>query len=53
MGYYLRDNNTKKAIKGRIEYNNTLGQYQFIGNDGKVTNLGAYNSNGSATNNDV
>ena len=53
MGYYLRDNKTKKAINGRIEYNNTLGQYQFIGNDGKVTNLGAYNSNGSATNNDV
>ena len=53
MGYYLRDNETKKAIKGRIEYNNTLGQYQFIGNDGKVTNLGAYNSNGSASNNDL
>ena len=53
MGYYLRDNKTKKAINGRIEYNNTLGQYQFIGNDGKVTNLGAYNSNGSATNNDL
>lgn len=50
MGYYLKDPTTGKAINGRVEYNNTLGQYQFIGNNGSVTNLGTYNKNGTLTN---
>lgn len=50
MGYYLKDPTTGKAISGKVEYNNTLGQYQFIGNNGSVTNLGAYNKNGTLTN---
>ena len=49
-GYYLKDPTTGKAINGRVEYNNTLGQYQFIGNNGSVTNLGTYNKNGTLTN---
>lgn len=49
-GYYLKDPTTGKAINGRVEYNSTLGQYQFIGNNGSVTNLGTYNKNGTLTN---
>ena len=50
MGYYLKDPTTGKAINGKVEYNNTLGQYQFISSNGTVTNLGAYNKNGALTN---
>lgn len=50
MGYYLKNPTTGKAINGKIEYNNSLGQYQFIGNNGTVTNLGTYNKNGTLTN---
>lgn len=50
MGYYLKDPVTGKAISGNVEYNNTLGQYQFISNNGSVTNLGTYNKNGALTN---
>lgn len=53
VGYYLKNNKTKDAINGKIEYNNTLGEYQFIGKDGSVTNLGAYNNAGNRSNQDT
>lgn len=50
LAYYLKDPNTGKAVKGSVELNNTLGQYQFIGSNGNVINLGSYN-NGAITKN--
>ena len=47
MTFYLKNPTTGKATNGRIEYNNALGEYQFISNDGKVINLGAYNNAGA------
>ena len=47
MTFYLKDPKTGKANNGKIEYNNALGEYQFISNDGKVINLGTYNNAGA------
>lgn len=47
MGFYLKNPTTGKTTRGSVELNKSLGEYQFIGEDGNVINLGAYNSNGA------
>lgn len=50
IGFYLKNPNTGKASKGSVEYNKSLGQYQFVGTNGNVINLGEYNTGGTRTN---
>lgn len=47
MGFYLKNPTTGKTTRGSVELNKSLGEYQFIGEDGNVINLGAYNPNGA------
>lgn len=47
MGFYLKNPTTGKTTRGSVELNKLLGEYQFIGEDGNVINLGAYNPNGA------
>lgn len=47
MGFYLKNSTTGKTTRGSVELNKLLGEYQFIGEDGNVINLGAYNPNGA------
>lgn len=47
MGFYLKNPTTGKTTRGSVELNKLLGEYQFIGEDGNVINLGAYNPNGT------
>lgn len=47
MGFYLKNSTTGKTTRGSVELNKSLGEYQFIGEDGNVINLGAYNPNGA------
>lgn len=46
IGFYLKNPTTGKTTRGSVELNKSLGEYQFIGEDGNVINLGAYNPNG-------
>lgn len=47
IGFYLKNPTTGKTTGGSVELNKSLGEYQFIGEDGSVINLGAYNPNGA------
>lgn len=47
MGFYLKNPTTGKTTRGSVKLNKSLGEYQFIGEDGNVINLGAYNPNGA------
>lgn len=48
FGFYLKD--PERMRSGQVRYNDTLGEYQFMGDDNNVVNLGAYNQGGSRTN---
>lgn len=50
FGFYLKDPETGRMRSGQVRYNDTLGEYQFMGDDNNVVNLGAYNQGGSRTN---
>lgn len=50
IGFYLKNPTTGKTTRGSVELNKSLGEYQFIGEDGNVINLGAYNPSGSRSN---
>ena len=50
MAFYLKNPTTGKANRGSVEFNKSLGQYQFVGEDGNIINLGAYNTGGTRSN---
>lgn len=50
MTFYLKNPTTGKANRGSVEFNKSLGQYQFVGEDGNIINLGAYNTGGTRSN---
>lgn len=49
LEFYL-ENPTGEVRNGSVEFNKSLGQYQFVGSDGNIVNLGTYNPAGARSN---
>lgn len=49
-GFYLKNPTTGEVHNGSVEFNKSLGQYQFVGSDGNIVNLGTYNPAGARSN---
>lgn len=48
--FYLKNPTTGEVRNGSVEFNKSLGQYQFVGSDGNIVNLGTYNPAGARSN---
>lgn len=48
--FYLKNPTTGEVRNGSVEFNKPLGQYQFVGSDGNIVNLGTYNPAGTRSN---
>lgn len=48
--FYLKNPTTGEVRNGSVEFNKSLGQYQFVGSDGNIVNLGTYNPAGAKSN---
>lgn len=48
--FYLKNPTTGEVRNGSVEFNKSLGQYQFVGSDGNIVNLGTYNPAGVRSN---
>lgn len=48
--FYLKNPTTGEVRNGSVEFNKSLGQYQFVGSDGNIVNLGTYNPAGDRSN---
>lgn len=48
--FYLKNPTTGEVRNGSVEFNKSLGQYQFVGSDGNIVNLGTYNPAGTRSN---
>ena len=50
LEFYLKNPTTGEVRNGSVEFNKSLGQYQFVGSDGNIVNLGTYNPAGARSN---